>query len=88
MKKSVSTIASVARIKWRPERTYHIASCSLLIDFSVNIWDIRRPFIPFASFEEHKDVTTGINIHKWYLETIFYIIKDKMFFFENLIILL
>lgn len=60
LKKSVSTIASVARIRWRPERTYHIASCALLIDFSVNIWDIRRPYIPFASFEEHKNVATGI----------------------------
>lgn len=57
---SVPTIASVARIKWRPERKFHIASCSLVIDFSVNVWDVRRPYIPFASFEEHKNVATGI----------------------------
>ncbi|XP_071158267.1 GATOR2 complex protein WDR24-like isoform X1 [Mytilus galloprovincialis] len=57
---SVPTIASVARIKWRPERKYHIASCSLVIDFSINVWDVRRPYIPFASFEEHKNVATGI----------------------------
>ncbi|XP_078610021.1 GATOR2 complex protein WDR24-like [Branchiostoma floridae x Branchiostoma japonicum] len=56
----VQTIASVGRIKWRPQRRYHIASCSLLVDFSINIWDIRRPYIPFAAFEEHRDVTTGI----------------------------
>ena len=56
---SVPTIASVARIKWRPERKYHIASCSLVIDFSINVWDVRRPYIPFASFEEHKNVATG-----------------------------
>ncbi|XP_064647525.1 GATOR2 complex protein WDR24-like isoform X2 [Lineus longissimus] len=57
---TVQTIASVARIKWRPQRRYHIASCALLVDFNINIWDIRRPFIPFAAFNEHKDVTTGI----------------------------
>ncbi|XP_077978398.1 GATOR2 complex protein WDR24-like isoform X2 [Glandiceps talaboti] len=60
LQNTVQTIASVARIKWRPQRRYHIASCSLLVDHSVNIWDIRRPYIPFATFEEHKDVATGI----------------------------
>jgi hypothetical protein len=32
-----------------------------VIDFSVNVWDVRRPYIPFASFEEHKNVATGTN---------------------------
>ena len=32
-----------------------------MIDFSVNVWDVRRPYIPFASFEEHKNVATGTN---------------------------
>ncbi|XP_014664029.1 PREDICTED: WD repeat-containing protein 24-like [Priapulus caudatus] len=57
---TIQTIASIARIKWRPQRKYHIASCSQVVDFSINIWDVRRPFIPFAAFNEHKDVTTGI----------------------------
>ncbi|XP_070565824.1 GATOR2 complex protein WDR24-like isoform X2 [Ptychodera flava] len=60
LQNTVQTIASVARIKWRPQRRYHIASSSLLVDQSINIWDIRRPYIPFATFEEHKDVATGI----------------------------
>lgn len=30
------------------------------MDCSINVWDIRRPYIPFASFNEHKDVPTGI----------------------------
>ena len=55
----VRTIASVARIKWRPQRRHHIASCSLLVDFNINVWEIRRPYIPFAAFSEHKDVVTG-----------------------------
>ncbi|ELT99584.1 hypothetical protein CAPTEDRAFT_201741 [Capitella teleta] len=58
---TVQTIASVAKIKWRPQRKFHISSCSLLLDFSVNVWDIRRPYVPFASFNEHKDCVTGIS---------------------------
>lgn len=54
----IQTIASVARIKWRPQRTTQIASSSLVVDFSIYIWDYNRPFVPFASFQEHKDVTT------------------------------
>ncbi|XP_069111272.1 GATOR2 complex protein WDR24-like [Argopecten irradians] len=57
---TIHTVASVMRIRWRPQRRFHIASSSLLVDFSINIWNIQRPYIPFASFEEHKDVTTDI----------------------------
>ncbi|XP_015122969.1 GATOR complex protein WDR24 [Diachasma alloeum] len=57
---TINTIASVGRIRWRPQRKYHIASCALVVDCSINIWDIRRPYIPFASFNEHKDVPTGV----------------------------
>ncbi|XP_072755687.1 GATOR2 complex protein WDR24 [Anoplolepis gracilipes] len=57
---AIHTIASVGRIKWRPQKKYHIASCALVVDCSINVWDIRRPYIPFASFNEHKDVPTGV----------------------------
>ncbi|KAM4602311.1 GATOR2 complex protein WDR24 [Discoglossus pictus] len=56
----VQTIASVARVKWRPEKKYHIGTCSMMVDHNIYVWDVRRPFIPFATFEDHKDVTTGI----------------------------
>lgn len=57
---TIHTIAVVGRVKWRPERQHHIASCSLVVDYSIYIWDVRRPFIPYASFNEHTNVTTGI----------------------------
>lgn len=47
-------------IKWRPSRRHHIASSALVMDCNVNVWDIRRPYIPFASFDHHKDVATGV----------------------------
>lgn len=56
----IHTIAVVGRIKWRPERMYHIASCALVVDYSIYVWDVRRPYIPYASFNEHSNVTTGI----------------------------
>ncbi|XP_033639290.1 GATOR complex protein WDR24-like isoform X1 [Asterias rubens] len=57
---TVYCIASVARIKWRPEKKSHIASCSQVVDQAVCVWDIRRPYMPFAVFEEHKDMATGV----------------------------
>lgn len=57
---TIHTIAVVGRVRWRPERKYQIASCSLVVDYSIYIWDVRRPFIPYASFNEHTNVTTDI----------------------------
>lgn len=55
----IQTIASVAKIKWRPQRDDYIASCSLVVDSSVYVWDIHRPWVPYAVIMEHKDVSTG-----------------------------
>ncbi|XP_069952963.1 GATOR2 complex protein WDR24 isoform X3 [Cherax quadricarinatus] len=57
---TIQTIASVGRVKWRPNTKFHIASSALLCDCSINVWDIRRPYIPLAAFNEHKNLTTGI----------------------------
>nr|XP_045612987.1 GATOR complex protein WDR24-like isoform X2 [Procambarus clarkii] len=57
---TIQTIASVGRVKWRPNTKYHIASSALLCDCSINVWDVRRPYIPLAAFNEHKNLTTGI----------------------------
>lgn len=56
----IHTIASIGYVKWRPQFKYHIASCALVIDCSINIWDVRRPYIPFASFNEHRDIASGV----------------------------
>ncbi|XP_063233136.1 GATOR2 complex protein WDR24 [Bacillus rossius redtenbacheri] len=57
---TINTIASVGHVKWRPQCKYHIASCALVVDCSINVWDVRRPFIPYAAFNEHRDVATGV----------------------------
>ena len=57
---TVHTIGPVGRVKWRPQRRDYLGSSALCIDFAVNVWDIKRPFVPFAAFNEHRDVTTDI----------------------------
>ncbi|KAL6725793.1 hypothetical protein Aduo_007822 [Ancylostoma duodenale] len=44
------------------EQTHLVAAgCRGVVnDMSVHIWDIRRPFLPYASFEDHSDSVTGM----------------------------
>ncbi|XP_050555129.1 LOW QUALITY PROTEIN: GATOR complex protein WDR24 [Spodoptera frugiperda] len=57
---TIYTIASVGHVKWRPQKTYQVASCALVLDCAVHVWDVRRPHVPLATFAEHRDVTTAI----------------------------
>ncbi|XP_060528349.1 GATOR complex protein WDR24 isoform X2 [Cylas formicarius] len=57
---TIHTMASIGHVKWRPQYKYHIASCAIVIDSSINVWDVRRPYIPFASFNEHRDIASGV----------------------------
>jgi hypothetical protein len=50
----------LSQVKWRPQRREHIGSSALVVDFAINVWDIRKPYLPFAAFESHQDVATGI----------------------------
>ena len=54
----IRTISPVARVKWRPNHKNHIASCVYNLDNNITIWDIGRPYVPYAIFEEHTDITT------------------------------
>ncbi|KTW26776.1 hypothetical protein T552_02777 [Pneumocystis carinii B80] len=64
----IQTMAPVSKIAWRPisnRRSENvleteIASCSLVSDYKIYIWDIRRPYIPCRVFDKHDNVTTGI----------------------------
>lgn len=55
----IQTIAPVSRVKWRPKRSTQIASVVNSFDLGVNVWELRRPFIPLATFTEHQDVVTS-----------------------------
>eukprot|EP00474_Spongospora_subterranea_P005429 CRZ05887.1 hypothetical protein [Spongospora subterranea] len=57
---TISTTASIARIRWRPGFPSHVASSSTLFDNCIHIWDIHHPFIPIGSCSPHLDAVTGI----------------------------
>lgn len=56
----VQTISNVSRIRWRPQHSREILTCSASLDNSISVWDIDAPFIPLYSFRAHKDVPTDI----------------------------
>lgn len=56
----IPTMESVSKVEWSYENTNHIASCSLKRDFSINVWDVNRPYIATARFTEPKEVTIGL----------------------------
>ena len=47
----IPTISSVANVKWRPQKKHQLTTVSMMLDFLINVWDLRRPFVPFAQFE-------------------------------------
>ncbi|KAI9486600.1 MAG: WD40-repeat-containing domain protein [Benjaminiella poitrasii] len=79
---TIRTMASVSRIQWRPGFDNEIASCALLTDSRVHIWDIRRPHIPKYAFDEHDTTPTGF----LWLNSIelLSVSKDKWFIRQNI----
>lgn len=57
---TVQTIASVGRVKWRPDRYYHVASSAALIDSQIHVWDLTQPCVPIASTTGHQEVVSGM----------------------------
>lgn len=56
----IQTIASVSTLSWRYGMGDEIASASSVIDNTVSVWDIRRPFLPRFSLRGHKDTVAGM----------------------------
>ncbi|KAI9292896.1 WD40 repeat-like protein [Neoconidiobolus thromboides FSU 785] len=56
----IQTIAAVSKIRWRPNHLHQIASTSLNIDYSINVWDINRPYLPKYNIIGHNNITTDI----------------------------
>ncbi|KAI8887732.1 WD40 repeat-like protein [Backusella circina FSU 941] len=56
---TIRTMASVSRIQWRPGYEDEIASCALLTDSRIHVWDVRRPHIAKYVFDEHDTTPTG-----------------------------
>ncbi|KJE91137.1 WD repeat domain-containing protein [Capsaspora owczarzaki ATCC 30864] len=57
---NIQTIAAVTRVAWRPGFRWQLASAALLTENSIHLWDLHRPSLPVASFQEHRDAVTRI----------------------------
>ena len=67
---NIPTIFSVASLKWRPKRFDQLATVTMMLDFSINVWDLRRKYIPFAYFcvsfvRAHLKLVTPIRLVLW-----------------------
>ncbi|KRX34644.1 WD repeat-containing protein 24 [Trichinella murrelli] len=56
---SIITSAPVGQIHWNPLERTQIASSTLTTDFEIQVWDIRRPCLPYAVFLEHTSPVKG-----------------------------
>jgi WD40 repeat protein len=41
----------VSIVKWRPNRKMQITACSTATDAHLYVWDFKRPYVPYASFD-------------------------------------
>ncbi|OLL24522.1 WD repeat-containing protein 24 [Neolecta irregularis DAH-3] len=58
---TLQTMAPVVRVLWRPsEGTTELASCSLQSFNAIQIWNLKRPYVPSRLLDEHDNVATGI----------------------------
>ncbi|RKP05167.1 WD40-repeat-containing domain protein, partial [Thamnocephalis sphaerospora] len=60
---AIQTMTSVARVQWRPGRDHELASCALLSDYRIHVWDMRRPYLSKYIIDEHDNVTTVLVRH-------------------------
>ncbi|CAF2622572.1 unnamed protein product [Rotaria sp. Silwood2] len=51
----VQSFGTVAKLSWRPTCRYHIACSTLSVDPRIHVWDVRRPYLPQASFCHHQN---------------------------------
>jgi hypothetical protein len=64
-KHTIATMASISRICWRPLKnssfeTTQLATCAIGNDHRVQIWDLKRLYVPTRILDVHDSITTGI----------------------------
>ncbi|CAL2036344.1 unnamed protein product [Caenorhabditis brenneri] len=54
----VETTAPLGRVVWRPDKPFHLATCASVNETTVHVWDVRRPYLPYVTYDEHRDSVT------------------------------
>ncbi|CAF2827423.1 unnamed protein product [Rotaria sp. Silwood2] len=52
---TVYTFGQVTKLSWRPTCRYHIACFTRTADQRIHVWDVRRSYLPQASFCHHRN---------------------------------
>eukprot|EP00871_Galdieria_phlegrea_P000140 jgi/Galph1/1126/GphlegSOOS_G5832.1 len=55
---SLSAIAAISKVSWRPEDKTKIASSSAVLDTKISVWDVSFPYLPVISLRGHRDTVT------------------------------
>lgn len=64
---TVEMMAIITRVSWCPDNLWHVACCFappsgfVSSDNTIYVWDIRRPYIPYASFNSHTRTCTDMS---------------------------
>ena len=56
----LQALASVSRVKWRPNYPTQIASTCVEVDYAISLWDIHSPHVPTRIFRGHIDAVPDI----------------------------
>uniref|UniRef100_A0A1I7Z9N1 GATOR2 complex protein WDR24 n=1 Tax=Steinernema glaseri TaxID=37863 RepID=A0A1I7Z9N1_9BILA len=56
----METMSSVSKVTWDPYNDFHLLSCSTINEGSVHIWDSRRAYLPYVSFDAHTETCTDV----------------------------
>ena len=56
---TIYAMDAISKLHWRPQKPHQISSISLMSDFAIHVWDLRRPYVPYSSFTEHTDIPTS-----------------------------
>ncbi|KAI8379573.1 WD40-repeat-containing domain protein [Radiomyces spectabilis] len=74
---TIKTASVVSRVQWRPGHDYELASCALISDTKIRIWDTRRPNLAKYAFGTHEHCPTGF---QWLNADVLYSCgKDQLF---------
>lgn len=58
--KEIPAGAVVSTVKWRPRHKQQLATAYMIMDYDINLWDLRRVHVPYAQFQDHTELTAGL----------------------------
>ncbi len=84
---SLTHSETVQSIKWRPKRKTQITACSTQLDAHLYVWDFKRPYVPYASFDFLTNKVKSNNFDEikktFCFQILFHLTLKKRFYVEK-----